>query len=48
MTKEQIFIRLIKLSEEHTIAFKEEMQEAFQHGFQAHYPNKEENNQWQV
>ena len=29
-------IQLIRLSEEHTIAFKEEMQEAFQHGFQAY------------
>ena len=27
------FIRLVRLSEEHTIVFKEEMQEAFQHGF---------------
>lgn len=43
-------IRLIRLTEEHTIAFKEEMQEAFQHGFQAY--NKEvgedDSNQWQV
>ena len=26
------FIQLVRLSEEHTIAFKKEMQEAFQHG----------------
>ena len=38
-------IKLIRLSEEHTIAFKEEMQEAFQHGFMAYY---KDNNQWQV
>ena len=39
----------MRLAEEHTIAFKEEMQEAFQHGFQAY--NKDDNedsNQWQV
>ena len=41
-------IRLIKLSEEHTIAFKEEMQEAFQHGFEAYNKDAEETNQWQV
>ena len=28
-------IQLVRLSEEHTVAFKEEMQEAFQHGFEA-------------
>ena len=42
-------IQLMRLAEEHTIAFKEEMQEAFQHGFQAY--NKDDNedsNQWQV
>ena len=39
------FIQLIRLSEEHTVAFKEEMQEAFQHGFMAYY---KEDNQWQV
>ena len=38
-------IQLIRLSEEHTVAFKEEMQEAFQHGFMAYY---KEDNQWQV
>ena len=38
-------INLIRLSEEHTIAFKEEMQEAFQHGFMAYY---KDDNQWQV
>ena len=39
----------MRLSEEHTIAFKEEMQEAFQHGFQTY--NKDDGkdpNQWQV
>ncbi|MBQ6079348.1 MAG: GNAT family N-acetyltransferase [Muribaculaceae bacterium] len=42
-------IQLIRLVEEHTVAFKEEMQEAFQHGFQAY--NKDDGkdpNQWQV
>ena len=39
------FIQLVRLSEEHTIAFKEEMQEAFQHGFMAYY---KDDNQWQV
>jgi hypothetical protein len=29
--------QLVRLSEEHTIAFKEEMQEAFEHGFKSHY-----------
>ena len=38
-------IKLIRLSEEHTIAFKEEMQEAFQHGFMAYY---KDDTQWQV
>jgi GNAT superfamily N-acetyltransferase len=43
-------IRLIKLQEEHTIAMKEEMQEAFQHGFQAYQKDggDEESNHWQV
>ncbi len=43
-------ISLIRLMEEHTIAFKEEMQEAFQHGFQAYNNNnhEEDPNQWQV
>ena len=42
-------IQLIRLSEEHTIAFKEEMQEAFQHGFQAYNKDdSEDSNQWQV
>ncbi len=40
-------IQLLPLREEETVAFKEEMQESFQQGFQAHFP-KEENNQWQV
>ena len=38
-------INLIRLSEEHTIAFKEEMQEVFQHGFMAYY---KDDNQWEV
>ena len=43
------FIRLVRLSEEHTIVFKEEMQEAFQHGFEAYNKDAaEETNQWQV
>ena len=41
-------IQLVRLSEEHTIAFKEEMQEAFQHGFEAYNKDGEETNQWQV
>jgi hypothetical protein len=36
------FIRLVRLSEEHTVAFKEEMQEAFQHGFEAYNKDAEE------
>ena len=38
-------IRLLPLREVNTIAFKEEMHEAFQHGFQSYY---KEDNQWQV
>ena len=38
-------IRLLPLREAKTIAMKEEMQEAFQHGFQSY--NKEDN-KWQV
>ena len=45
-------INLIRLSEEHTIAFKEEMQEAFEHGFKSHYHENvdadDDSNQWQV
>ena len=41
-------IQLLPLREEDTIAFKEEIQEAFQQGFQAHFPNEEGNNLWQV
>jgi hypothetical protein len=41
-------IQLIRLSDEHTIAFKEEMQEAFQHGFEVNNKDAEETNQWQV
>ena len=48
MTKEKCSIRLVGLSEEHTVAFKEEMQEAFQHGFEAYNKDAEETNQWQV
>ena len=39
---------LVRLSEEHIVAFKEEMQEAFQHGFEAYNKDAEETNQWQV
>ena len=38
-------LRLLPLREAQTIAFKEEMQEAFQHGFESYY---KEDNQWQV
>ena len=38
-------IWLLPLREAQTIAFKEEMQEAFQHGFQSYY---KDDNQWQV
>ena len=48
MKKNSNSIRLIKLSEEHTIAFKKEMQEAFQRGFEAYNKDAEETNQWQV
>ena len=45
-------IKLVRLSEEHTIALKEEMQEAFQYGFQSYSRKNEEEqddkNQWQV
>ena len=45
-------IQLVRLSEEHIIAFKEEMQEAFEHGFKSHcHENEDANddsNQWQV
>ena len=41
-------IRLLPLREADTIAFKEEMQEAFQHGFEAYNKDDEETNQWQV
>ena len=43
-------IQLIRLADEHTIAFKEEMQEAFQHGFQAYNKDdgEDDSNQWQV
>ena len=41
-------IQLLPLSSEHTIAFKEEMQEAFQHGFEAYNKDGEETNLWQV
>ena len=30
-------VKLVTLSKEHTIAFKEEMQEAFQYGFQTYH-----------
>ena len=38
-------IRLLPLREAKTITMKEEMQEAFQHGFQSYY---KEDNKWQV
>ena len=38
-------IQLLPLREAQTIAFKEEMQEAFLHGFESYY---KEDNQWQV
>jgi len=38
-------IRLLLLREAQAVAFKEEMQEAFQHGFQSYY---KDDNQWQV
>ena len=41
-------IQLLPLSSEHTIAFKEEMQEAFQHGFEAYNKDAGKTNQWQV
>ena len=43
-------ILLLPLTEEHTIAMKEEMQEAFQHGFQAYSKDdgEEDSNHWQV
>ena len=40
-------MQLVKLRADETIVFKEEMQEAFQHGFQAYY-KEDEHNQWQV
>ena len=44
--------QLVRLSEEHTIAFKEEMQEAFEHGFKSHCHENadadDDSNQWQV
>lgn len=42
-------IQLVRLSEEHIIAFKKEMQEAFQYGFQAYCKDHDDSsNQWQV
>ena len=48
MKKAKGIIRLIRLSKEHLITFKEEMQEAFQQGFEAYIKEAEETNQWQV
>lgn len=49
MRKRENNIQLVRLTEEHTIAFKEEMQEAFQYGFQAYCKdNDDSSNQWQV
>lgn len=42
-------IELVRLAEERTIAFKEEMQEAFENGFQGHIKDDVDNsNQWHV
>ena len=45
-------VQLVRLSEEHTIAFKEEMQEAFEHGFKSHchenMDDEDDSNQWQI
>ena len=38
-------IQLIRLRTEQAVAFKEEMQDAFQHGFKSYY---KDDNQWQV
>ena len=38
-------IQLLPLREAQAVAFKEEMQEAFQHGFESYY---KDDNQWQV
>ena len=44
--------QLVRLSEEHTIAFKEEMQEAFEQGFKSHCHENmdadDDSSQWQV
>ena len=49
---EDYIVQLIRLSEEHTIAFKEEMQEAFEHGFKSHCHENadadDDSNLWQV
>lgn len=47
MSKTIMNIRLTLLRPEDTIAFKEEMQEAFQHGFQGH-AKESEGDEWQV
>ena len=45
-------VQLVRLSEEHTIAFKEEMQETFEHGFKSHCHENmdadDDSSQWQV
>ncbi len=52
MKENRMTISLVKLADEHTIAFKEEMQEAFQLGFQSHFQagdaRHDDANQWQV
>lgn len=48
MMKEKKSIRLVRLSMEHIMVFKEEMQEAFQHGFEVYNKDAEETNLWQV
>ena len=49
---EDYIVQLIRLAEEHTIAFKEEMQEAFEHGFKSHCHENadadDDSNLWQV
>ncbi len=52
MKKNVMTVALVELAKEHTIAFKEEMQEAFEQGFQSHFQKSDERcgdaNQWQV
>lgn len=41
-------IKLVRLSGERTLAFKEEMQETFQNGFEAYNKDAEDTNLWKV